>query len=86
MPLVLLLAVLLLVGADGAGAAQVGVDLLLLGHGVRDEQFSQRLAGGGAVGVAAAALAQQVLEEAVVGEDQLDDVAGSGSGDLDVCH
>ena len=38
------------------------------------------------VGVAAAALAQQVLEESVVVEDQLDDVAGSGSGDLDVCH
>lgn len=75
-----LLAVLLLVGGDGPLAVQFRVDLGLFGFGVRDEQFRERLAGGGAIAVVSPAFAQRVLEKTVIVEDQFDDVAAVGRG------
>lgn len=55
---VLLLAVLLLVGGDGALGAKRRIDLVLLGHGMRDEQLGQGGPSSRAVTVGATALAQ----------------------------
>src|SRR5690606_24542542 len=55
------------------------VDLLLLGDGVRHVQCRERAAYGVAVGRGVAQLTQEVLEEPVVGEDQVDDVTLGGA-------
>ena len=51
---------------------------------MRDEHLGQRVAGRGAVGVVAAGLAQEVLEEAVVLQDPLQHVAVRRPGDVDL--
>ena len=78
---VLLLAVLGLLLVDRVLALELGVDLALLGLAVRDQQLGDLLAQGVAVVLLVAQLAQQGLEEPVVVEDQLDDVALLGARD-----
>jgi hypothetical protein len=80
---VLLLAVLGLVLVDGVLAAQLRVDVLLLGLGVRDVQRRERLTYGVPVGGAVAQVAQQRLEEPVVLQDQLDHVTGDRPAEID---
>ena len=70
----------------GALAAQLGVDVLLLGVGVRDVQGRERLPDRVAVAAAVAQVAQQRLEAPVVVEDQVDDVALDGPAEIDGGH
>ena len=85
---VLLLAVLGLVLGDRVPAAEPGVDVLLLGDGVRGVQRGQRAAYGVPVGRAVTQVAQEGLEAPVVVEDQLDHVALGRPAQVDsgVCH
>ena len=77
----LLLAVLGLLLVDRVLALELGVDLALLGLAVRDEELGDLPAQHVAVVLVVAQLAQQGLEEPVVVEDQLDDVALLGARD-----
>ena len=81
--LVLLLAVLGLALVDGVPALELRVDLGLLGLAVRHQQLGDLVAERVPVVLLVAQGPEQILEDPVVGEDQLDDVAGLRSGDLD---
>ena len=63
--------------------SQLRIDVLLLGLGVSDVQGGERLAHGVAVGRGVPQVAQQRLEESVVLQDQLDDVAGDRPAEID---
>ena len=71
---------------DGVLAHERGVDLGLLGLAVGDQDGGQGAAGGLAVGRGVAQLAQQVLEEAVVVQDEVHDVAGGRAREVEVGH
>src|SRR3954453_20437748 len=79
---VLLLAVVLLVLSDGVLTAQRRVDLVLLGLRMGDVEGGEGVQRRLPVGTAVAQPAQQVLERAVVGEDQLDDITRGEPGEL----
>ena len=71
---------------DGVLAHERGVDLGLLGLAVGDQDGGQGAAGRLAVGRGVAQLAQQVLEEAVVVQDEVHDVAGGRAREVEVGH
>jgi hypothetical protein len=73
---VLLLAVLRLVLADRVALAQLRVDELLLRLGVGDEHHRERVADLVPVRGGVPQRAQQLLEQAVVGQDQVNDIPG----------
>jgi hypothetical protein len=73
---VLLLAVLGRLRVDRPALAQLRVDELLLGLGVRDEHHRERGADLVPVRGGVTQCAQQLLEQAVVGLNQVNDIAG----------
>ena len=77
-------AVLLGVAGDRPASAQLGVDLLLLGGRVGHEHLGEGPSRRGPVGVGAAAEAKEVLEQPVVLEDAVEDVAARRAGDVDL--
>ena len=78
--LVLLGAVLGLLLVDRVLALELRVDLALLGLSVRDQQLGDLVTQRVTVVLLVAQLAQEMLEQAVVLEDELDDVTGGGGG------